>query len=144
MYKDPCNGQFPHAQKPGCCPIDIANANRAPTDGVRPATVATPVPLGMAGAVLTQDLAYLNTVDHTPDNAFDLANSDANELMVAAQSGVVDAGTILGELAKRVPGAADADARGTLVNTITALKALIDTGVIQKSRAESNGNVWTG
>ena len=140
VYRDPCNGQFPHPQRVGCCPIEIASANRVPAAGIRPATVATPVPVGMTGAVTTQELAYLNTVDHTPDNAFDLAGSDVEALMIAAQSGVVDAGTILGELAMRIPGAADADARGALVSSVTALKALIDTGVIQKSRAESNGN----
>lgn len=141
VYRDPCNGQFPHAQRLGCCPIEISLNNRVPgAGGVRPATVATPLPTGMAGAVTTQDLAYLNTVDHSPDNAFDLAGSNPTDLLAAAQSGVVDAGTIMGELARRIPGAADADARGVLTSSITALKALIDAGVIQKSRAESNGN----
>ena len=140
VYRDPCNGQFPHRQQTGCCPIEIASANRAATGGVRPATIATPLPVGMSGAISTQDLAYLNTVDHTPDNSFDLANATIVNLMAAAQSGVVDAGTVMGELATRIPTADDADARNTLTQSVTALKALIDTGVIQKSRAESNGN----
>ena len=140
-YRDPCNGHFPHRQAVGCCPIEITNANRAQNaDGLRSATVGTPVPSALSGAVTTQDLAYLNTADHTPDDGFDVQNSTVDDLVVAAQSGTVDAGTILGELARRIPGAADADGRGVLTSSITAIKALIDTGVIQKSRAESNGN----
>ena len=97
------------------------------------------MPSALSGAVTTQDLAYLNTADHTPDDGFDVQNSTVDDLVVAAQSGTVDAGTILGELARCIPGAADADGRGVLTSSITAIKALIDTGVIQKCERSPMG-----
>jgi len=84
----------------------------------------------------------LNQVDHANDVGFDLAGSTPDDLMAAAQSGVVDGPTVLGELARRVPGTAgDADTRGLLTSSISALKAMIDTGIVTKSAQETSGNM---
>ena len=47
----------------------------------------------------------------------------------------------MAELARRIPIAPDADARNVLTSSVTALKAMIDTGVVLKTRGESNGNL---
>ena len=140
-YVDPCRGHFPHRQAAGCCPIAISAANRVVTGGARPATTALPVPLDICQAIDTNEVVYLNRDDHTNDVAFDVNGSTAEELMNGVQSGVVDGGTVMSELARRIPGAGDADARSILTSSVTALRALIDTGIVMRTRQESNGNL---
>ena len=140
-YVDPCRGHFPHRQVAGCCPIEISAANRVITGGNRPATTALPIPTDICQAVDTTEVVYLNKDDHTNDAAFDVAGSNAEDLMNAVQSGVLDGATVMSELARRIPGAADAEARSVLTSSVTALKALIDTGIVLRTRQESNGNL---
>ena len=79
--------------------------------------------------------------DHTNDAGFDIVNATVTEMMGAAQSGVIDGATAVGELGRRVPTADNADDRGMLRDSIVALKAMIDTGCVFKSRQISNGKL---
>ena len=142
VFLDPCNGHFAHALVAGKCPISVVIANRVVAHGARPATTGTPMPMDICQAVETKDLRYLNQVDHTADLNFDLPNATVEALMDAAQSGVIDGGTALGELGRRVPrSAGDADLRGLLVASISALKAMLEAGIVYKNRQETNGNL---
>lgn len=61
--------------------------------------------------------------------------------MDATQAGVVDGATAMADLARRIPGAASADDRGILTSSITALKALMDAGVVLKASQGTTGNL---
>ena len=133
-----------HDQRVGCCPLEISARNRVVTNGVRPANGGTPLPEAMREAVTGADIAFLNTVDHTNDPSFDVAGASVQEIMVATKSGIIDGHTALGEYATRATVAAGADAQ-TLTTSITALRALLDAGVVQKTTAERGGNflrIW--
>ena len=140
-YVDPCRGHFVHRQAAGCCPIQITTANRVVTNGVRPATTGSYIPLDICQAVDSRDLRFLNKEDHTHDNGFDVRGSALEDLMEAAQGGVVDGATAIAELSRRVPGTADANERGTIRDTITALKVMVDTGIVSKTTQMNNGNL---
>ena len=140
-YVDPCRGHFPHRQAAGCCPIQITAANRVVTNGVRPATTGSYLPMDVSQAIDSSDLRFLNQVDHQNDAGFDVPGATVEELMDATQAGIVDGATAIADLARRIPGAATADDRGILTASITALKALMDTGIVLKSSQASNGNL---
>ena len=87
-------------------------------------------------------MRYLNQLDHSTDSSFDLAGASVDDLMAASQTGVIDGATCMAEMAKRIPGTAgDADARGILTASITAMKAMMDSGVVVKAGEETNGNL---
>ena len=89
-----------------------------------------------------RDLRFLNQIDHSTDSGFDLDGSSIDELMSAAQNGVIDGASCVAELARRIPGTGgDADARGILTACITALKAMMDSGVVVKAGDDCNGNL---
>ena len=140
-YVDPCNGQFPHAQRAGCCPIQITIANRTVAAGAnkRTATASGVLPTGLQDSISTSDIAFLNIVDHSRDHAFDLEGATPGALMTAVKSGVVQAGDAMGELAGRIDGA-DADMQRTINNIISAMESLVKVGVITTVHAESQGN----
>ena len=140
-YVDPCRGHFPHRQAAGCCPIQITSANRVAANGVRPATTGPYIPHDICQAVDSRDLRYLNMEDHTHDAGFDLNGSSVEDLMDAAQSGVADGATVIAELARRIPTAANADERGVLTASITGLKVMVETGIVTKSAQLNNGNL---
>ena len=126
-YVDPCRGHFPHEQRAGCCPIQITASNRNVTDGARTASTGAYIPLDICQAVDSRDVRYLNQLDHSTDSSFDLAGASVDDLMAASQTGVIDGATCMAEMAKRIPGTAgDADARGILTASITAMKAMMD------------------
>ena len=79
-YKDPCNGMFPHEQKPGCCPLSIVSQNRQITDGKRSATAKDVLPQALQGVVGASDMTYLNAVDHDTDHSFDFNGATVAEL----------------------------------------------------------------
>ena len=145
-YRDPCNGHFMHRQATGCCPLEISAANRVVTNGVRPATAQTPLPNDFRDAISTTECVYINRVDHTNDQTFDIGNATPVALMDAVQSGIVDGASVLSELSLRIPRAnGDEDMQRTLSSSITAVRALLDVGVVSKNRTEANGNllrVW--
>ena len=137
---DPCRGHFTH--KAGCCPIEVSAANRVITGGQRSATTNLPIPTDICQAIDATEVVYLNQDDHTNDVGFDVQGSDVDKLMGAVQSGILDGSTAMAELARRIPTTAgDADARGILTSSVTALKAMIDAGIVLKTRSESNGNL---
>ena len=142
VYSDPCHGHFVHDQKKGSCPIEITSANRVVSAGVRPATTGTYIPGDIGQAVGNRDLRFLNLVDHTNDGAFDLAGADPGELMDAAQGGIIDGANAVAEFGRRIPKTAgDADLRGILVSSITAVKAMMDAGVVIRAGEDTNGNL---
>ena len=142
VYADPCRGHFSHPQRHGCCPIQITAANRALTDGARTATTGTYIPTDLCQAIDNHDLRFLNKDDHTNDSAYDVANATVDDLMVAAQGGVIDGASAMAEIARRIPGTAgDADLRGILTSSITAIKAMMETGIVIKSGENTNGNL---
>mgnify|MGYP001446078534 CR=1 FL=1 len=85
-WADPCNGHFTHDLARGKCPIEIAAANRVVNGGRRTATLGGILPNSLQDAVTTNDLAYLNTVDHTVDVGFDFGNATIQGLFDAAKS----------------------------------------------------------
>ena len=91
-WSDPCNGHFTHELVRGKCPLEIVAANRAVTGGRRSASLSGVLPTTLQDAVSTSDLAYLNCVDHTADIGFDFGNSNVQELLDAAKTGVIAAG----------------------------------------------------
>ena len=111
------------------------------TDGARNATTGPYMALDICHTIDSRDLRFLNQEDHTNDAGFDIVNATVTEMMGAAQSGVIDGATAVGELGRRVPNADNADDRGMLRDSIVALKAMIDTGSVFKSRQISNGNL---
>jgi len=97
--------------------------------------------MDVSQAIDSSDLRFLNKVDHQNDAGFDVPGATVEELMDATQAGIVDGATAIADLARRIPGAATADDRGILTASITALKALMDTGIVLKSSQASNGNL---
>ena len=139
-WSDPCNGHFTHELVRGKCPLEIVAANRAVNGGRRSASLSGVLPTTLQDAISTSDLAYLNCVDHTSDIGFDFENSNVQELLDAAKSGVVAAGEAMAELAGRIP-AATSDDQSTLKNTISALESLVKVGQISKNPASMTGNM---
>ena len=140
-YVDPCRGHFPHKQASGHCPIQICANNRGVVNGARSATTGSYIPLDICQAIDNSDLRFLNKEDHSADAAFDLEGSAVDDVMAAAQAGVIDGASAIAEFARRIPGAANADERGILTASITGMKAMIDTGSVFKSTELHKGNL---
>ena len=131
---------FPHEQKPGCCPLSIVNQSRQITDGKRSATAKDVLPQALQGVVGAADMTYLNSVDHDTDHSFDFSGASVAELIQAAKSGVVDAGTVMGELSGRIPDAGDAEARGVITSSLTAISEMLKARVIITHTCDIKGN----
>ena len=138
-YVDPCNGHFPHRQAAGCCPIEKVRANRTITGSVRTATVGDVLPETLQGTITSTDMAFLNIVDHSADQAFDLQNASTENLMEAVKGGVISAGDAMSTMAIRIPTASAAD-QSTLKNCVSVIKDLVSIGHVAKANAGTQGN----
>ena len=142
---DPCNGAFAHELVKGKCPLEIVRQNGIVSGGRRTATVVGLLPTALHGTITNADLAYLNSRDHDTDHAFDYEGSDPTQLMDGVETGVADGGLVMTQLARRIPRAADADARSLLQSTLNAVSELLKAKVISKTPGDINGNllrVW--
>jgi hypothetical protein len=141
-YIDPCNGQFPHRQAAGCCPLQITIANRVVVAGAntRTATAAGVLPSVLQDSFATADISFLNIVDHSRDHTFDLAGATPGELMTAVRSGVVQAGDAMGDLAGRIAGETP-DNQRTINNIMSAMESLVKIGHIATATADCQGNM---
>ena len=74
-YSDPCNGHFTHRLVAGFCPIEKVWSNRTVTGTARSATVGDVLPDSLQGTITSTDMAFLNIMDHSLDEAFDFTGA---------------------------------------------------------------------
>ena len=138
-YVDPCNGHFSHRQAVLCCPIERVRANRTAANGTRTATVGDVLPDSLQGTITSTDMAFLNIVDHSADQAFDFQNATVAGLMEAVKGGVISAGDAMYTMALRIPTANAAD-QSTLQSCVSAIKDLVAVGHVARGSAGTVGN----
>ena len=79
------------------------------------------LPESLQGTISSTDMAFLNIVDHSSDQAFDFDNATVAALMEAVKGGVISAGDAMSTMALRISGATAAD-QSTLTSCISAIK----------------------
>ena len=122
VYADPCNGQFSHDQRKGCCPIEVSLNNAKITRGVRATTDLGVLPPTFLDVLTPGDAAYLRQNDHTTDLSFDMVSATHKELMEAVTDGRVTVDTAVGGFVVRLTDAADANERSEIRDYMGGLK----------------------